>query len=282
VVVGAAPVIADYHMHLVGDDDPYTDETFSVAHIEGYVRAAAAAGVDEIAITDHVYRFRQAREWFDHPLWVGDAVEDLGRYHAAVTAAQEADLPVLVGLEVDWLADREQAIRDTLAPYRWDVLLGSVHWVAGLAVDWEEASIWEHHSVAEVWELYIEQLCAAATSGIYDVMAHPDLAKVFGQRPQPRPLELYERVADAFAAAAVCAEVSSAGYGQEMGELYPDPELLAMLHARGVPVTLASDAHAPAGIGKLFERSLAELRRAGYTTITLFRDHEPRQVAFDE
>ena len=282
MVVGPLLVIADYHMHLVGDDDPYTETILSVERVERYVRAAAAAGVDEIAITDHVYRFRQARDWFDNPLWVDDALADLDRYHATVTAARDAGLPVRVGLETDWLEGIEPLIRETLAPYSWDVVLGSVHWLAGLAVDWEAAPVWEHHSVADVWEMYTEQLCAAAASGVYDVMAHPDLAKVFGDRPDPKPLHLYERIADAFAAAGVCAEVSSGGYHGPLGEPYPDPELLAVFRQRDVPVTLASDAHGPDGIGRRFDDLQAELRRAGYDTITLFRDREPRQVAFDE
>ena len=64
-------------------------------------------------------------------------------------------------------------------------------------------------------------------------MAHPDLAKVFGQPAGAEPQALYEQIADAFQAAGVCAEVSSAGYRQTLGELYPDPELLAMLQRAG-------------------------------------------------
>jgi len=264
-------------MHLVGDDDPFTDSTFGLDRARDYVEAAARAGVDEICFTDHVHRFRQARTWFDHPLWAADAVEDLGRYHAAVSAARDAGLPVRVGLEVEYLAGREDLIRGTLAPYRWDVLLGSVHWVAGLAVDWDAAPVWERHAVADVWRMYADALCDAATSGLYDVMAHPDLPKVFGHRPDPKPVDLYEQLADALEAAGVCAEVSTAGYRRALGEIYPDPQLLAMFHARGVPVTLASDAHAPEGVGAGFPDAMRVLHEAGYRTITLFNDRQPRQ-----
>ena len=120
----------------------------------------------------------------------------------------------------------------------------------------------------------------AAASGIYDSMAHPDLAKVFGQRPD-RPQVLYRQIADGFEAAGVCAEVSSAGYRQTLDELYPDPELLAMLHERGVPVTLGSDAHAPERVGRDFPRALREMHAAGYRTLTVFDRRERRQEVFD-
>ena len=268
-------------MHLVDDDDPYTDEALGLGRVERYVAAARAAGVDEIGFTDHVSRFAQASGWFDHPVWQADAVADLGAYHAAVAAAGDAGLPVKVGLEVDYLAGAEEAIRATVAGYDWDYLLGSVHWVSGLAVDWEQASIWERMEVADVWSRYADAVSAAALSGIYDSMAHPDLAKVFGHRPEQRPSHLYEGIADAFAAAGVCAEVSTAGIrNTPFAELYPDPLLLDMLHARGVPVTLASDAHCPADVGRDFDRARAALHEAGYRTITRFDRRERRQVAF--
>ena len=270
-------MIADYHMHLVDDDHPYTDADFTIERVAAYVAAASAAGVDEICFTDHVHRFRQARDWFDHPLWVADAVEDLTRYHATVTAARDAGLPVRVGLEVEYLEGIEERIRQTLDGYAWDMLLGSVHWVSGLAVDWDAAPVWEMHAVADVWRMYVDAVCAAATSGIYDVMAHPDLAKVFGHRPEPKPFALYGQMADAFQAAGVCAEVSTAGYRRPLGEIYPDPDLLRMFRARGVPVTLASDAHSPGGVGLRFGDAVSVLTTAGYRTITLFRSREPRQ-----
>ncbi len=275
-------MLTDYHMHLVADDDPYTDAALSVERVAEYVERARVAGIDEIGFTDHVYRFRQARDWSDNPLWVGDAVADLDRYHGCLVAAGEAGLPVKVGLEVDYLAGREATIAATVDRLQWDFLLGSVHWVAGLAVDWEMASIWERYPVDEVWRMYVDDVCVAAATGIYDTMAHPDLAKVFGHRPTPKPLQLYEQLADAFAAAGVCAEVSTAGYGRALGELYPDPDLLRLLHRRGVPVALASDAHRPDQVGRSFDQALAALREIGYRTITVFHRRDRRQVSFDD
>jgi histidinol-phosphatase (PHP family) len=274
-------VLTDYHMHLVADDEPYSDEALALSRVAAYVEVARAAGIDEIGFTDHVYRFRQAREWSDNPLWVQDATADLDRYHECVAAARDAGLPVKVGLEVDYLAGRETIIAATVDRLDWDFLLGSVHWVAGLAVDWDRAPIWERYPVDSVWSMYVDDLCAAAASGIYDTMAHPDLAKVFGHRPEPKPVALYERIADAFASAGVCAEVSTAGFRRSLGELYPDPELLALLHDRQVPVALASDAHRPEHVGRSFDRALAVLRQIGYRTITVFDRRDRRQVAFD-
>jgi len=271
-------VILDYHMHLVDDDDPYTDEILSEDRVGEYVTAAERAAVDEIGFTDHVFRFTVARDWLDHPLWTADGVNDLAAYHGCISAARDAGMPVKVGLEVDYLDGREDAIRAALDPFEWDFLLGSVHWIDGLAVDWEAAPIWERHPEKDVWEMYVDALCAAAQSGIYDSMAHPDLVKVFGNRPDPKPMHLYERIADCFQAASVCAEVSTGGFGGALNEIYPDPELLAMFCERGVLVTLGSDAHGPGEVGGLFDRALAVLRDTGYSSITRFDRRERTQV----
>jgi histidinol-phosphatase (PHP family) len=264
-------------MHLLADDEPIAHDAFSRGRIEAYVDAARRAGVGEICFTDHVHRFREARGWFEHPLWQRDATGEIGRYHEAVAAARDEGLPVRAGIEADWFAGRSQAIADTLGLADWDVVLGSVHWVAGLAVDWDAAPVWESHAVAGVWRMYVDSVCEAAASGLYDVMAHPDLAKVFGHRPEPAPEALHAQLADAFAAAGVCAEVSTAGYRRALGEIYPAPGLLAELRRRDVPVTLASDAHVPERVGERFDDALGVLADAGYSTITLFRAREPRQ-----
>ena len=162
--------------------------------------------------------------------------------------------------------------------WRWDYVLGSVHWIGGYAVDWDAKSIWDQMTVEQVWHRYADELCAAAATGLYDSMAHPDVVKGFGWRPDPPPIVLYEQIADAFEAAGVCAEVSTAGLQTPLAEVYPAPALLRMLCERGVPITLASDAHDPAGVGKWFDQARALVESAGYSTITRFHRRQPTQV----
>ena len=118
---------------------------------------------------------------------------------------------------------------------------------------------------------------AAARSGLYDDMAHPDLPKVFGHR---FPTTFADRIDDLVAAIAetgVAIECSSAGLRKPVRELYPDPDWLARFCAAGVPVTLSSDAHTPDDVARDYPTAVAALRGAGYTTLTCFAGREPRQ-----
>ena len=276
-------MIADYHMHLRGvaeDEDGPLDHR--VEAVEPYVEAAGAAGVDEIGFTEHVYYFRQTRSLWEAPYHRERCVYDIEPYVEAVVEAKRRDLPVKLGLEVDYVRGREQETRELLAPYPWDYLLGSLHFVDGLGVDGPPRLI-DAVGVDAAWRRYFDELAAAAASELFDSLSHPDLVKIFGARPE-RGLEeeLHEQAVEAIAAAGVAVEVSTAGLRKPVGELYPDPHLLELCRRRGVPVTVASDAHGPRLVGRDFDRARELLRTGGYETITLFEQRRARQVRFDD
>ena len=214
--------------------------------------------------------------------WNGDQGADLDQYVETVLAAKDADLPVVLGLEVDHYAGRMHEVAELLEGYPFDVLLGSVHWIGAWGFDNLSepafAEEWDTRSVESVWDAYTTALEELADSGVCDVLAHPDLCKIAGRRPSV-PDEFHDRMAEAAARSGMAAEVSSAGLRKPVGEAYPAPDLLARFHRAGVPVTTASDAH---GLSRVAERreELAELlRTAGYDSLTAYRGRTARAVA---
>ena len=126
---------------------------------------------------------------------------------------------------------------------------------------------------------YFETLAEAARSGLYDIMAHPDLVKVWGSaRPQPErdPRYYYEPAVEAMLDAGVAMELSTAGLRKPVGELYPAPALLAMAVDAGVPIALSSDAHVPDQIGFRYDDALAALSDAGVTELCVFERRQRR------
>ena len=253
-------MIVDYHTHL---RDPEERIVHSVEAVEPFVEAAAERGVDEIGFTEHVYYFSQTRQLWSLPYQTERCVYDLDTYVDAVVEAKRQGLPVKLGLEVDYVGARQDELAAVLEPYPWDYLLGSVHWIDGLAID-QVPGIWAESSVEEVWARYLAALAELAASGRVDVLAHPDLAKYFGKRPERIEYPPLDGVA---------LEISTAGLHKPVGEVYPD---LAMLAAHP-PITLASDAHVPANVGRDFDRALEHARAAGYETVTVFESCRGRQ-----
>jgi histidinol-phosphatase (PHP family) len=253
-------VILDYHMHL-RDPDERIVHTFEA--VERFVEAASARGVDEIGFSEHVYYFRQTRAVWTLEYQTERCVYDLDAYVGVILEAKHQSLPVKLGLEVDYVGPRQDELAALLDPYPWDYLLGSVHWIDGLAVD-QQPGLWAQASVDEVWRRYFAALAELAASGQVDVLAHPDLAKIFRMRPdriEYPPL------------GGVALEISTAGLRKPVGELYPAE---AMLAARP-PITLASDAHVPADVGRDLDRAVEHARAAGYETVTVFEAREGRQ-----
>jgi histidinol-phosphatase (PHP family) len=263
-------VIVDYHMHL-------RDEHEGIAHsahaVEPFVEAAERAGVDEIGFTEHAYYFTQLRTLWSVPYQLERCVYDLDAYVGAVLQARERGLPVKLGLELDYVPGREDETRALLAPYPWDFVLGSVHFVDGLGID-GAPRLSDAVGVEEMWHRYFAMLARAATSGLFDSLSHPDLAKVFGDR-----LEFdYADISDVIASSGVAVEVSTAGLRKPVGELYPHPDFLGACRDRGVPVTVGSDAHVPSLVGRDFDRARELLRSAGYETVTVFDGRQSRQA----
>jgi histidinol-phosphatase (PHP family) len=272
-------MIVDYHLHLRGPRDDLGAEPLvhTVAAIERFVETAAARRVDEIGFTEHVYYFRQTRDVWHLPYHLERCSYDLDAYVGALLEAKSQGLPVKLGLEVDFVDDRQARLAELLEPYPWDFLLGSVHEVVEAPVD-QEPGIWERLSVEDVWRAYFRDLETLARSGLVDVLAHPDLAKIYGNRPAPGVVaELHREAAEAFGDAGVAVEVSTAGLRKPVGEVYPDEAFLAACRQRGVPITTASDAHTHDLVGFELERAVELARRVGYETVSVFDRRERRQ-----
>ena len=285
----------DYHLHLWAHGQPAGPVV--VEHLAAYCEQAANRGVAEIAVTEHLFRFRQAKAalggfWDDDPdprlrgamaaYWDEHATADLDAYVDVVERAKAEGLPVVLGLEVDHYAGRMEQVAALLRGYPFDVLLGSVHWLGAWGFDHYEdpvvAAEWDGRATEEVWSAYADAVEELAASGVCDVLAHPDLCKVTGRVPAEVE-ETHDRLADALARHGMAAEVSSAGWRKPVGEAYPAPGLLSRFRARGVAVTTASDAHTLADVGEGVARLVPLLTEAGYDTVTAFRDRRPRDVA---
>jgi histidinol-phosphatase (PHP family) len=260
-------VIVDYHMHLRASDESLDH---SVEAVGRFVEVARERGVEEIGFTEHVYYFEETLSLWSVPYHLERCRHPIERYVSAVVAAKGQGLPVKLGLEVDYVPGREEETRDLLAPYPWDYLIGSVHFVGENGID-GEPSLVASVGVEEAWRRYYETLAGAARSRLFDTLAHPDLVKMYGEEIA------WDWGAVADSLDGVCLEVSSAGLHKRHGKLYPNPRLLADANERRVPITLASDAHVPENVGRDLDRAIEHARAAGYETVTVFEGREARQ-----
>ena len=263
-------MLTDYHVHLRPDDPGATAaEHFSDGNVARYREAAEAAGIAELGVSEHVHRFADALTIWDHPFWRRNAVDDLGDYCAFVRTTD-----LRLGIEMDFVPGREDAIANVLEAHDFDYVIGSVHFVGDGAVDDPDFDVWRRESDPDrLWRRYFEMIAEAARSGLYDILAHPDLVKYWGgQRPVPTrdPRFHYEPAIEAIAEAGVAVEISTAGLRKPIGELYPADSFAEMCVDAGAPFALSSDAHVPEHIGYEYDRAREALHRWGVSELAVF------------
>ncbi len=262
----------DYHVH-----------TARCGHAGGemreYVLAALEKGLAEIAFTDHIPLYFLPGDDPDPHLAMTRA--ELPGYVDEVRALQKefADrIDVLLGLEADYAEGHESALEEILRVHDWDVILGSVHWVAGGWIDAPgSAKRHEAEGTENLWREYYRLLAKAARTRLFDVLTHFDLPKKFGHRMPAEVNDAQDTAVAAARDAGVAVEVSSAGLRKAVGEEYPAPPLLTKLVAAGVPIVLSSDAHAPAEVAWGRDKIEAAALAAGAREHLSFRRRKRRK-----
>jgi histidinol-phosphatase (PHP family) len=272
-------VLTDYHVHLRPDElDATAEAYFTAANAERYRDAATAAGITELGVAEHIHRFSQSLAVWDHPFWQLNAHDDIDAYCQFVR--EETDLRL--GLEVDFVPGREDRTQNLIERCDLDYVVGSVHFLGDLAIDHQGYDIWDTgRSAEEVWRRYFETLAEAARSGLFDILAHPDLVKIWGDPRQVPAGDLrryYEPALEAIAESAIAVELSTAGIRKPVGEVYPSRPFLEVCLEGGVPVALSSDAHVPEHVGFAYDRALELLDSLGVSELATF-EHRRRSLA---
>jgi histidinol-phosphatase (PHP family) len=264
-------MLTDYHVHLRTDAlDASAAEHLQPANVQRYREVADDRGIAELGVSEHVYRFRQALDVWRHPFWVQYATDDLDEYCGFVR--EETNLRL--GIEADFVPGGEDRMANLLEARDFDYTIGSVHFLREGAVDMDDYSVWQRgRSPEDVWRRYFQTIGETARSGLFDVLAHPDLVKYWGEAAR-RPegdLRRYDQLAiDGIAESGIAVELSTAGLRKPAGELYPATDFLRMAVEAGAPVALSSDAHRPEDVGADYDRALAVLEELGVNEICVF------------
>jgi len=269
-------VLTDYHLHLRPDEEDATAAAhFTSENADRYLATAAERGIGELGCSEHVDRFTQSLALWSHPWFQRWAKDDLDEYCSFLDSTE-----LKVGIECDYIPGAEDRTASMLEARPFDYVVGSVHFIGDLAVDAEELSVWDGtRSPEEVWARYFETVAESARAGLFDIIAHPDLVKIWGgARPVPErdPRFFYELAVEAMAEAGVAVELSTAGLRKPVGEIYPAPAFAAMCVDAGIPFALSSDAHLPEQVGYGYDQALELLDELGVSEICVFEGRERR------
>ena len=244
----------DYHLHVIA----HGDRPMTVENILEYLEVAKARGLKQMGITEH-------------DRYLEDI--DLSAFQEAREEYQEVELRL--GIEIDFVPGAEERMERDANALPYDYVIGSVHRVQGEEVDHpDHREIYEKLEPYELYERYYANVREAALSGRFEILGHPDLIKIFRTYPDQDITPILEETADAVAESGVIVDVNAAGLRKPIGEVYPSRQLLEMLHRRGVPIILSSDAHAPDQVALGYDKSLKLVHEVGYREVVTFKERE--------
>lgn len=252
--------LVDYHLHTRRCGH-------AAGELEDYVRRARELGLSEVGFSDHFPLLHIK----DPSLSMG--LDELPDYVREIMdlAARVSRPKIRLGIEVDYMVEHARELGEMISAYPFDYVIGSVHFLEGWGFDDPRyVDGYRGRDLYSLWELYFQVLGDAAESGLFDLLAHPDLIKKFGFRPRGSVRRIYEECLDRVAEAGVVVEVSTAGLSKPVGEMYPGEEFLRLCRERDIPVTLGSDAHDPQEVGRDFHLAVEVLEEVGYREIVTF------------
>jgi len=250
------------HTHTIGFDGKNT--------VLEMVSSARAAGFDTLGVSNHFIVHPKIKQSRMYPYAVrggysaiySDSFDEvMDKFRAHYTELRqlqsESNIRILCGAEVDFFptrAWRDGFLRavDELSP---DYLIGSAHFV------YYDGNLCNVHDIAnvdadvrdEILGIYWDNVAVAATSGLFNFMAHIDLPKKVGIGRTDKWCAAENRALDAIADSGTAMEINTGLYRPEIYEPYPSARILRAATARNIPVLLSDDAHAANQIGRHFD-----------------------------
>ncbi len=183
-------------------------------------------------------------------------------------------LQVTFGVEVGYCSGREADIRQYIAEYPFDYVLGGVHVVDGVNYSYSDScrrAARQGITASQFSRRYVEAMRQMVSATPIDALAHLDTPKRHGRHfsasgdwlaghltpDSPCWSEVCSLLTDMLKNEVVL-EMNASGLRQPAGEIYPCGEILREYHRLGGRlVTLGSDSHTPDSLGYGLQR-LAE------------------------
>jgi histidinol-phosphatase (PHP family) len=256
----------DYHIHSSFSDGR--------AAPENYIVPAVAAGLDEIGFSEHLTLFRESLDWSMNASDVEPYLKHINNLSRNVTS-----IKVRKGLEVDFFPGKEKEICSLLKKTKLDYAIGSVHYLGDSTVDMGP-EFYDGKNIDSLFEVYFDMVDDAAASGLFDIIAHCDLIRIYGFKPASDPENLYRNLARSFKIHDVAFEINTNGRNRPVGDFYPDRKYLRIFREENVPVCVNSDAHLPSRVGQHFDEAYELLRSTGYSEMAVFENRERFMIPF--
>ncbi|MDD3852916.1 MAG: histidinol-phosphatase HisJ family protein [Syntrophomonadaceae bacterium] len=255
-------VLIDYHVHVVG----HGEYKFNRQRLQAYIQQARETNLSEIGLLEHDEYWQQ----IDF-----DLIKHIQQ--------DNPDINIRCGLEMDYFPGQEKTMHSIISSAPWDYLIGSVHFIDGWGFDHPDyKDEFECSEIDSLYDQYYNLIVQTVDSGLFDIIGHLDLIKIWGHNPIKKAACAYaEPVLKKIKASGVVVEINSAGLRKPVKEIYPSQEIMEQMFRLNIPVTLGSDAHNPEQVGDELEKCVELLKKIGYRSMICFERRKHRVIPLD-
>jgi histidinol-phosphatase (PHP family) len=264
-------MLVDYHTH-----------TNLCKHADGvaedYVRKAFDLGFEEVGCSDH----SPLPNGFDgeHRMSLNEFTESYLPMVDDVREKFDEKIKVRFGIEADYLPGTEQYMKKFLEESDFDFVIGSIHFLGDWGFDnFKNVRRYQEKDVYEVYVDYFKTLKDAAGSGMFDIVGHIDVVKVFGYRPDRDYDDVLRDAMKAIKENGLVVEINTAGLRKPVREVYPSMKILEIIKEMKIPLTLGSDSHTPDDVGRDFNIAIELVKEYGDGKITVFDKRQRKEVS---
>jgi len=251
-------LFSDYHTHPQG----HRVQHYTQALLQPWADSAHKMALSDIAFTDH------------------------DRYHAGIDfdeidrlREKNTDLKIRTGIELDNDPVHSAAGRKWIEKH-WDKLdfvLGSVHFLERDDQMFDSvpagAEQFDGRDIDAIYADYLRRVREIAATGLVDCLAHIDLVKIHGHRPNAEIEAIAGETLDLIRSRNLAIELSTAGWRKPVNELYPSDRIIQLAIEKGIPFTTASDAHSHVQLGESFHRLAEKMSILEIREVCIFEKH---------
>lgn len=245
--------------------------------VDEYIQKAIELGIDQYGFSDHApmnydpkYRMDiSQRQIYEN--WVLEAKE---KY--------KDKIKILLAYEVDYL---DGYLLDEILNAKVDYLIGSVHFLKNKSDMWgfdnpEFIGIYQSKDIDTIWIEYFDAIKSMAKTGLFDIVGHLDLIKVFKFLPKKDVRLIAKDALLEIKKSNMILEINPAGLRKPINETYPSKLLLEQAYELGINITFGSDAHSVEQVGFKYEEAVALAKEIGYKNCVTFQSRDKIVVSF--
>ena len=262
-------MLVDLHMHSHFSFDAQPNTVMELA------AASIKRGLSVIAVTDHKDYF-----WNHPPMEL-----DLAGVQAEIDKARAqygGQIEILKGIELGE-PNADPAAMELLEAYPFDVVIGSLHAMPN-DIDFYDMD-YDNLDQEQLLRDYLVEAKKMAEHGGFDVFAHLDYPLRVMKRDYNHPsfenfMEWVTPVLREIIDRELSFEINAAGLFAWMKQVGPEDFVLEEYRRLGgTMISIGSDSHAAASVGRGAEECIAHAKRHGFHEVMVYRNRKPYAVS---